>query len=66
MARGRGGRGFTGEYQRGKKKERNQERLEHEVTVENSEFLRAEKTGWAAFKYRISGEGTKAYLSFFL
>ena len=65
MARGRGGRGFTGEYQ-GEKKKRKKSREEQEVTVENSEFLRAEKTGWTAFKYRISGEGTKVYLSVFL
>ena len=66
MAVGRGRRGFTGEYQREKKKKRNQKRLEQETTVENSEFLRAEKTGWTAFKYSINGEGTKVYLSVFL
>lgn len=45
MAVGRGGRGFTEEYQRGKKRKGNQKRLEQKATVQNSEFSRAEKTG---------------------
>lgn len=66
MAVGRGGRGFTEEYQRGKKRKGNQKRLEQKATVQNSEFPRAEKTGWAAFQYSKSGEGTKVYLRVFL